>query len=244
MNEMVVEVKNVSMMFNISREKCEHLKEYIIKRLKNQLSYEVFWALNDVSFSVKRGESLGIVGLNGSGKSTLLKIIAGVIKPTEGSVKVKGSISPLIELGAGFDMELSAKENVYLNGSILGYKRSEIDEYYDEIISFAELEEFQNVPIKNFSSGMIARLGFSISTIRTPSLLIVDEILGVGDYKFQQKCEEKMDKMLREGTTLIFVSHSAEQVKKVCKNVLWLEHGKMMDYGESTSICDKYLGVK
>lgn len=239
MNELV-RVDNVSMMFNMSVEKCEHFKEYIIKKIKNQLKYHEFWALKDISFEIKKGESVGIIGLNGSGKSTLLKLIAGVIKPTKGSIKVSGSISPLIELGAGFDPELSARENIYLNGSMLGFSRKEISSSYKEIIEFAELEEFQDVAIKNFSSGMIARLGFSIATIRQPDLLIVDEILAVGDFKFQEKCQKRMASMIDSGTTLLFVSHSIDQVMEICHKAIWLEHGKLIEVGDSIDVCDRY----
>lgn len=241
MEEYVVEVSNVSMMFNKSKEKVDNFKEYVIRLVKKQLMFEEFWALRDVSFSIKKGESVGIVGLNGSGKSTVLKIIAQVMKPTSGSVKVKGTVAPMIELGAGFDMDLSARENIFLNGAVLGYSRTRMEEKFEEIVDFAELWDFIDTPIKNFSSGMIARLGFAIATVNSPDILIADEILGVGDYKFQQKCEERIDEIIKNGATVIFVSHSIEQVQKVCKRAIWLEKGKLLMDGEVMQVCEKYL---
>lgn len=226
-----VEVKNVSMHFNMNKDKIDNLKEYCIKLLKGQLFYEDFTALQDVSFQIEKGDVFGIVGLNGSGKSTLLKIISGILKPTTGSVKVEGSIAPLIELGAGFDSELTARENVFLNGSVLGFPREFMRDKFDEIIAFAELEEFVDVPIKNFSSGMVARLGFSIATIVKPDILICDEILAVGDYKFQEKCEQRIKDLMSGGTTVILVSHSIQQVERMCNRILWLERGKMKAIG-------------
>ena len=197
--------------------------------------------MKNVSFTVQKGESLGIVGLNGSGKSTLLKVIAEVMKPTEGKVIINGSVAPLIELGAGFDMDLSARENIFLNGSVLGYSRKQMNEKFEEIMDFAELWEFTDVAIKNYSSGMVARLGFSIATAHIPDILILDEVLGVGDYKFQEKCEKRIENMINKGTTVIFVSHSIEQVKKVCSKVIWLEKGNMIMQGDVNEICDKYM---
>lgn len=237
----IIEVNNVSMMFNKSSEKVDNIKEYIVKLIKRNLRFEEFWALKNVSFTVKKGESLGIVGLNGSGKSTLLKVIAEVMKPTEGRVTINGSVAPLIELGAGFDMDLSARENIFLNGSVLGYSRKQMNEKFEEIMDFAELWEFTDVAIKNYSSGMVARLGFSIATAHIPDILILDEVLGVGDYKFQEKCEKRIEDMINKGTTVIFVSHSIEQVKKVCSKVIWLEKGNMIMQGDVSEICDKYM---
>lgn len=237
----IIEVNNVSMMFNKSSEKVDNIKEYIVKLIKRNLRFEEFWALKNVSFTVQKGESLGIVGLNGSGKSTLLKVIAEVMKPTEGKVIINGSVAPLIELGAGFDMDLSARENIFLNGSVLGYSRKQMNEKFEEIMDFAELWEFTDVAIKNYSSGMVARLGFSIATAHIPDILILDEVLGVGDYKFQEKCEKRIENMINKGTTVIFVSHSIEQVKKVCSKVIWLEKGNMIMQGDVNEICDKYM---
>ncbi len=235
-----VEVNNVSMKFNMSKEKIDSIKEYFVKLVKGKLLYTEFSALTDVSFQVKKGEVFGIVGLNGSGKSTLLKIISGILKPSNGNVMVNGNISPLIELGAGFDPDLTARENIYLNGYVLGYTKQYINEKFNEIVEFSELEEFLDVPIKNFSSGMVARLGFSIATLVKPDILIVDEILSVGDYKFQEKCEKRIKEMMSGGTTVIIVSHTLEQIKKLCDRVLWLEKGKMKMIGETNQVCNTY----
>ena len=239
-NDLMVKVDNVSMQFSLASEKVNSLKEYVIKTIKRQVHIESFWALNDVSFEVRSGEAVGLIGLNGSGKSTMLKIIAGVMKPTKGSVKVYGTMAPLIELGAGFDFDLTARENVYLNGAILGHSREEMDEYYQDIVDFSELDRFMDTDVKNFSSGMISRLAFAIATIGKPQILIVDEVLSVGDFRFQQKCEERIRKMLDGGTTLLFVSHSIDQVKHLCNKVVWLEHGNMRAYGDSAIYCDEY----
>ncbi|MFD0697765.1 ABC transporter ATP-binding protein [Paenibacillus sp. GCM10027628] len=238
--EYSIEVSNVSMKFNMSREKVDSLKEYFIKAIKKELMFEEYWALKDISVKIKRGEVFGIVGYNGSGKSTLLKIIAGVLKPTTGSVKINGSIAPLIELGAGFDMNLTASENIFLNGATLGYSKKFMQQKFEEIIEFSELHEFVNVPLKNYSSGMIARLGFSIATLVTPEILIVDEILGVGDFKFQQKCELKMKQMMGSGTTVVLVSHSIEQMKNLCDRVLWINKGNFVEIGEAIEVCNRY----
>ena len=238
--ENIIEAKNVSMNFKMTKEKIFSLKEYFIKFLKRELVFEEFCALTDVSFSVKKGEILGIIGYNGAGKSTMLKVISGIMKPTIGTIKVEGIISPLIELGSGFDMELTARENIFLNGYILGYSKKFIKEHFDRIVEFSELEEFLDVPVKNFSSGMIARLGFAIATIVEPEILIVDEILSVGDFKFQEKSEKKIKEMLLSGTTVILVSHDISQIEEICTKVLWLEHGKVRDYGKTKEICDAY----
>ena len=240
MENIAVSVKNVTMKFNMSKEKVDNIKEYIVKLLKRQLMYTEFTALDDISFDVKKGEVFGIVGLNGSGKSTTLKIVSGIHKPTKGSVQVFGTISPLIELGAGFDHDLTARENIFLNGYVLGYSKDYIKEKFDSIVEFSELEEFLDVPIKNFSSGMIARLGFAIATVVRPDILIVDEILSVGDYKFQEKCEKRIADMMAGGTTVIIVSHSIEQIQRLCDRVLWLEKGKMKELGEAEYVCGKY----
>ncbi len=237
----VIKIDNVSMMFNLSSEKIDSIKEYIIKMFKRQIHFQEFWALNNVSFELEKGDSLGIIGLNGSGKSTLLKIISGILKPTKGSVTTIGSIAPLIELGAGFDSNLSARENIYLNGAILGYSREYMDSKFDEIIKFAELEDFVDTAIKNFSSGMVARLGFAIATMNIPDILIIDEILAVGDYKFQQKSFQRMQEMINSGATVVFVSHSVEQVKEICKKALWLEHGNVVKFGPAEEVCNEYM---
>lgn len=236
----IIEVNQVSMKFNMASEKFDSFKEYFIKTLKKQISYNEFWALQDVSFSLERGESLGLIGLNGSGKSTMLKIIAGVLEPTKGSVTVRGSVAPLIELGAGFDYDLTAGENIFLNGAILGYAREDMERYYDDIVEFSELKDFMNVPVKNFSSGMVSRLAFAIATIGQPDILIVDEVLSVGDFLFQQKCEQRIRKMKEHGTTLLFVSHSIDQVQSLCSKVVWLEKGHLKMQGDSIEIGNMY----
>jgi ABC-type polysaccharide/polyol phosphate transport system ATPase subunit len=236
----MVEVDNVSMMFNVHSERIDNIKEYIIRLLKKELFFKEFWALRNISFQIDKGDSLGIIGLNGSGKSTLLKVVAGILKPTLGEVVSHGNVAPLIELGAGFDADLSARENIFLNGAILGYSREYMEEKFEEIVSFAELEEFIDVPIKNYSSGMTARLGFAIATMNVPDILIVDEVLSVGDHKFQEKSFARMKTILDSGTTLLFVSHSIEQVKKMCNKALWLENGQMKMFGDTNIVCDAY----
>ena len=239
-NDLMVKVDQVSMRFNLASEKVDSLKEYNIKTLKKQISFNEFWALQDVTFEVERGDSVGLIGLNGSGKSTMLKIIAGVLKPTKGEAHVNGMMAPLIELGAGFDFDLTARENVFLNGSILGHTRNEMERYYDDIVEFSELHQFMDVPVKNFSSGMVSRLAFGIATIGQPELLIVDEVLSVGDFRFQEKCETRIQNMLNAGTTLLFVSHSIDQVEKLCNKVVWLEKGHVRAVGSSKIYCERY----
>lgn len=239
----MIKADNVSMKFNLGIEKNFSLKLFFInmfKSRKNKPKKEEFWALNDVSFEVKKGEVVGFIGSNGAGKSTLLKVIAGVMKPTKGSVEVQGNICPMIELGAGFDMDLTARENIYLNGAVLGYSKEFIEEKFNEIVEFSELRDFLDVPVRNFSSGMIARLAFSIATIVDPEILIVDEILSVGDIAFQAKSEAKMRSMIGGGTTVLFVSHSLDQIKKLCDRAIWLEHGKVKKIGTAKEICDEY----
>ena len=235
-----VEVKNVRMVFNLMEENVDTLKEYVMRLLKGKLFYNEFVSLDNISFTVEKGDILGIVGFNGAGKSTLLKILAGVLKPTEGYIKVNGTIAPLIEVGAGFDPELTARENVFLNGAILGYSRKFLKSNFDRIIEFAELENFKDVPIKNFSSGMYARLGFAIATIVNPDILIVDEVLSVGDYKFKEKCTKRIKEMIEQGTTIIIVSHEIEMIEEVCNKVLWLEHGRNRGFGDTDKICCQY----
>lgn len=236
----MISVDNVSMTFNMSKEKIDSLKEYAIKLFKKQLMYNEFTALQDISFNVAKGEVVGLVGLNGSGKSTLLKIIAGVMKPTKGKVSVNGSVAPLIEVGAGFNANLSGRENIFLNGYLLGFSKEYITSHIDEIIEFSEIGEFIDVPLKNYSSGMKSRLGFSIATTVRPQILIVDEVLAVGDFKFQEKCQKRIADMMANNTTVLFVSHSIEQVKKLCTRCIWLEKGRMIDDGPAEEICAKY----
>ena len=240
MSDIMIDVNDVSIRFNLEREKVNSVKEYFIRRMKGQIQYDEFWALRNITFQVERGDSVGLVGLNGSGKSTLLKTIAGVLKPTEGSVQIFGSVAPLIELGAGFDFDLTGRENVFLNGAILGYSRKQMLEYYDDIVEFSELSEFMDVPVKNYSSGMLSRLAFAIATIGHPDILIVDEVLSVGDFRFQQKCEERIKNMMGRDTTVLFVSHSIEQVKSICRHAIWLEKGHRKMMGTSEEIGQQY----
>ena len=241
MNDIVIEVKNATVRFNKSAESISGLKEYIIKMLKRELMFQEFLALKNINFTVKRGESWGLIGKNGSGKSTLLKLISGIIRPYQGNVTVNGSISPLIELGAGFDPELTARENIFLNGALLGYSKRFIESHFQEIVDFAELNDFIDVPIKNFSSGMSARLGFAIATVQKPDILIVDEVLAVGDFAFQQKCKERMENLLSNGTTLLFVSHSIEQVKELCSKAIWIDNGEVRAIGDTYSVSQEYI---
>ena len=241
LNDYVIEVENATVRFNMASEKIDNLKEYFVKLVKHELMFQEFLALKDVSFSVKRGEAWGLVGTNGSGKSTLLKLICGILKPYKGNVTVRGSIAPLIELGAGFDGELTATENIYLNGAVLGYSKEFMDAHFQEIADFAELWDFMNMPIKNYSSGMAARLGFSIATIVRPDILIVDEVLAVGDAAFQEKCQKRMQEMLAGGTTLLFVSHTMKTVRELCDHALWINKGIVQMQGEAKVVCDAYL---
>lgn len=238
--EKMIEVQHVSMSFNLMEEKVDTLKEYIVKLIKGKLFYNEFIALNDVSFDVNKGDILGIIGFNGAGKSTMLKILAGVLQPSKGKVIVKGSVAPLIEVGAGFDPELTAKENIFLNGAILGHSRQFLQQHFEEIIRFAELERFVNVPVKNFSSGMYARLGFAIATVVQPDILIVDEVLSVGDFHFQEKCEQRIRSMINSGTTIIIVSHDIGMIERLCNKVLWLDQGVKKDFGDTQAICEEY----
>lgn len=236
----IVKVENLGICFNLAKERVDSLKEYFLKFTKGSLHFEEFWALKDVSIEIKRGDFYGLVGINGSGKSTLLKTIAGVFKPTEGKVTVNGTIAPLIELGAGFDMDLTARENIYLNGAVLGFSKKFMDEHFQDIVDFSELHDFLDVPLKNYSSGMVARIAFAIATVVDPDILIADEVLAVGDYAFQEKCEKRMEQLLANGTTVIFVSHSTEQVKRLCNKATWLEHGKIIMTGDAETVCDAY----
>lgn len=239
--EYAVRVEHATVRFNMASEKVDNIKEYLIKLVKGELMFKEFLALRDVSFYVKKGESWGIIGTNGSGKSTLLKLICGILKPYRGTVELQGNVAPLIELGAGFDGDLTARENIYLNGAVLGYDKRFMKAHFDEIVAFAELEDFLDMPIKNYSSGMAARLGFAIATVVRPDILICDEVLAVGDYAFQKKCEKRMRQMRDEGTTLLFVSHSIDSVKEVCDHALWLDKGQVRGFGDVNEVCDAYM---
>ena len=240
MSKTAIEVDNVSMKFNLSREKVDSLKDYIFKTIKREIQYNEFWALKNVSFSVEKGDRVGILGLNGAGKSTLLKVISGVFKPTEGHVDKHGKMVPLLELGAGFDPQYTGKENIYLYGAMLGYTKKFIDSKYDEIVEFSELQKFMDVPVKNYSSGMKSRLGFSIATVVEPKILILDEVLSVGDAKFRKKSEKKIMIMFDSGVTVLFVSHSLEQVQRLCNKAMILEKGKLIAYGDIVPISEQY----
>ncbi len=240
MGETVIKVENVGMEFNLSQEKTDNLKEYVIKLIKRELMYQSFWALQNISFEVEKGDKVGILGLNGAGKSTLLKLISGVMKPTEGTITLKGMISPLLELGAGFDHNYTGRENIYLNGAMLGYPKEFIESKFDEIVEFAEIGDFIDVPLKNYSSGMIARLGFSIATVVEPKILILDEVLSVGDAKFREKSEQRMKSLLNKDVTVLFVSHSLDQVRNLCNKALWLEKGKLVMQGSVEEVSASY----
>ena len=240
MSKTAIEVDNVSMKFNLSREKVDSLKDYIFKTIKREIQYNEFWALKNVSFSVEKGDRVGILGLNGAGKSTLLKVISGVFKPTEGHVDKHGKMVPLLELGAGFDPQYTGKENIYLYGAMLGYTKKFIDSKYDEIVEFSELQKFMDDPVKNYSSGMKSRLGFSIATVVEPKILILDEVLSVGDAKFRKKSEKKIMSMFDSGVTVLFVSHSLEQVQRLCNKAMILEKGKLIAYGDIDPISEQY----
>ena len=239
----IISIDHVSMRFNLAKEKHESLKEYFVALLHGGIRFDEFFALDDVSFDIMPGDFYGLIGLNGSGKSTLLKVISGVYKPSAGKVTVNGTIAPLIELGAGFDMDLTARENVFLNGAVLGHDRAYMQEHFNSIIDFAELWDFVDVPVKNYSSGMIARLGFSIATEVRADILACDEILSVGDFMFQQKCHQRMEQMLSGGTTLLFVSHSIEQVKQLCKRAIWIDHGHLRGDGPAEEVCNAYVAA-
>ena len=237
----MIDVDGVTIRFNLSNQKVDNLKEYVIKLIKRELMFQEFIAVDNVSFQVRRGEAWGIIGSNGSGKSTLLKAVSGVIKPYKGTITINGSIAPLIELGAGFDQECTARENIYLNGCVLGHSEKFMREHFDEIVEFAGIEKFLDSPLKNFSSGMKARLGFSVATMVKPDILIVDEILAVGDYKFKKKCMKRMEELLGGGTTLLYVSHNIDEVASLCDHALWIDHGVTRMQGEVDDICRAYM---
>jgi ABC-type polysaccharide/polyol phosphate transport system ATPase subunit len=236
----MIAVKNVSLCYRMPAERVSGLKEYIVASLQGKIKYKEFWALDDVSFQVRKGEVLGIIGHNGAGKSTLLKVISGILKPTRGSVEVKGNVVPMLELGSGFDFDLTGRENIFLNGAILGYSEEFLKEQFDEIVDFSELRDFIEAPLRNYSSGMVMRLAFSIATVVKPDILIVDEILAVGDADFQKKSQERMMELMSGGTTVLFVSHNIDQIKQLCCQAIWLEHGRIRLYDQVEIICKEY----
>lgn len=238
----MIEVCNVSMRFQMANDRVSSFKEFVIRKIKGDLKYSEFEALKNVSFSVEKGEVVGLIGHNGAGKSTLLKVISGILQPTEGHVTVRGNIVPMLELGSGFDMDLTGKENIFLNGAILGYNEDFLRSKYQEIVAFSELgETFLDMPLRNYSSGMLARLAFSVATVVEPEVLIVDEVLAVGDVDFQQKSMKRMMELMSGGTTVLFVSHNIDQVRKICGKCVWLEHGAVKQIGPCADICDSFL---
>ena len=239
--KVMIDVDHVTIRFNLSSQKIDNLKEYFVKLVKRELLFQEFLAVKDVSFQVKQGEAWGLIGTNGSGKSTMLKAISGILKPYKGSISVNGTVAPLIELGAGFDMEMTARENIFLNGCVLGHTEKFMQEHFEEIVDFADVRDFLDSPLKNYSSGMKARLGFAIATMVKPEILIVDEILAVGDYKFRQKCEQRMNEMLSGGTTLLYVSHNIEEVRRLCDHAIWIEKGVARMQGDVKEVCDAYM---
>ena len=242
MAENIIDVNHASIRFNLGNIKVDNLKEFTIRKIRHELTFQEFLALKDVDLHVKRGESWGLIGTNGSGKSTLLKMITGILKPYKGTVQVRGKIAPMIELGAGFDQELTARENIFLNGAVLGHSRRFMEEHFDEIVEFAELQRFLDSPIKNYSSGMKARLGFAVATMVNPEILICDEVLSVGDAAFQEKSYKRMMELMHGGTTVLFVSHSLPQIREMCSRVVWLDHGSVRMFGPTQAVCDTYEG--
>lgn len=237
----MIEADHVTIRFNLANQKVDNIKEYLIKLIRKELMFQEFFAVKDVSFRVLEGQAWGLIGSNGSGKSTMLKAISGILNPYQGHIAVNGSVAPLIELGAGFDPECTARENIMLNGCVLGHSEKYMKEHFDEIVEFAGIEQFLDSPLKNFSSGMKARLGFSVATMVKPDILIVDEILSVGDYKFKQKCMKRMDELLSGGTTLLYVSHNIEEVRQLCDHAIWLDKGVARMQGEANAVCDAYM---
>lgn len=236
----MIKADNISVKYLMTYDRVKSIKEYLVQLVKGKIQYEEFWALKNIRFEVKRGEVLGIIGHNGAGKSTLLKVISGILKPTSGTVQVNGVVVPMLELGSGFDFDLTGRENIFLNGSILGYSEKFLKEKYDEIVEFSELGQFIDVPLRNYSSGMVMRLAFSIATVVQPDILIVDEILAVGDADFQEKSKKRMLELMGGGTTVLFVSHSLDQVREMCDKVIWLDHGQMKMIGDTQEVCDAY----
>lgn len=236
----MIEVQDVSMRFRMADDRVFSLKEFVTKGLRGQIKTRDFWALKGVSFDVYQGEVMGVIGNNGAGKSTILKVISGILKPTGGSIRCKSSVVPMLELGSGFDLDLTGRENIFLNGAILGYSEEFLQKKFDEIVAFSELGEFIDVPIRNYSSGMMMRLAFSVATVVNPQILIVDEILAVGDENFQRKSRARMLELMSGGTTVLFVSHSINQIREMCDRVVWLDHGQVRMLGESKQVCDAY----
>lgn len=236
----MIEVNNVTVNYRMMKDHVKSIKEYAVRLIKGKIKYEELTALNNVSFEVKKGEVMGVIGKNGAGKSTLLKVISGILKPSSGKVSLHGNVVPMLELGSGFDFDLSGRENIFLNGAILGYSEEFLKGQYDEILAFSELGEFIDVPIRNYSSGMVMRLAFSVASLVNPEILIVDEILAVGDAAFQEKSKAKMMELMSGGTTVLFTSHSIEQIKEMCDRVIWLDHGKLIESGDPETVCTKY----
>ena len=241
MSKTMIEVQNVTMRFHMNNDRIMSLKEFVTRKIRGKISYTDFTALDNVSFSVQKGETLGLIGHNGAGKSTMLKVISGILKPTEGKVTRYGSVVPMLELGSGFDMDLTGRENIFLNGAILGYTEQFLKDKYEEIVSFSELGEFIESPIRNYSSGMLARLAFSVASVVEPEILIVDEILAVGDAEFQKKSRDRMMELMGHGTTVLFVSHDLAQIREMCNRVVWLEHGKVVQCGNTDEVCNGYI---
>lgn len=242
MNEPMIEVNDVSMRFRMNTDRILSLKEFVLTALRGKLKYEDFTALDHVSFTVERGETVGLIGHNGAGKSTLLKLISGILKPTAGTIACGGNVVPMLELGSGFDFDLTGRENILLNGAILGYSKRYLEEKYQQIVDFSELGRFIEVPIRNYSSGMLARLAFSVASVVDPEILIVDEILSVGDAEFQEKSKKRMMELMSGGTTVLFVSHSLDQIREMCGRVVWLDHGRVRMIGPAGEVCDAYAG--
>lgn len=240
---MIIRAKDISMRYLMTYDRIQSIKEYVVQLIKGKIRYEEFWALKDINFEIKKGEVVGIIGHNGAGKSTLLKVISGILKPTSGELEVHGNIVPMLELGSGFDHDLTGRENIFLNGAILGYTEDYLKAKYEEIVAFSELGKFIDVPIRNYSSGMLMRLAFSIATVVQPEILIVDEILAVGDAAFQEKSKARMLELMSGGTTVLFVSHSLDQIREMCDRVIWLEHGNIKMIGETQRVCDGYQSV-
>ena len=240
----MIKAKNITVCYRMAHDKIQSIKEYIVAVLKRKLKYEEFVALEDINFEIRKGEVVGIIGNNGAGKSTLLKVISGILTPTKGSVELKGNVVPMLELGSGFDYDLTGSENIFLNGAILGYSESFLKSKYDEIVEFSELGEFINSPVRNYSSGMIMRLAFSIASQVNPDILIVDEILAVGDMAFQEKSYARMMELMSHGTTVLLVSHNIEQIRRLCDRVIWLDHGEIKAIGQTAEICDAYMSTQ
>ena len=241
MDTKIIKVNNVSMEFNMASDRTLYFKEYILKKVKNEIKYKKFRAIDNVSFEVEKGMNVGLIGHNGAGKSTLLKLISGILKPTTGDITVSGNIVPMLELGSGFDMDMTGEENIFLNGAVLGYAEDYLKSKYREIVDFSDLGDFIFVPIRNYSSGMLMRLAFSIATVVEPEILIVDEIVSVGDAYFQEKSRKRMEELMSGGTTVLYVSHNIEQLMQICQKTIWLDHGRIVMYGDSAEVCMSYI---